>query len=132
MDKSHRDDRIEKSRVEMFLTLGPAEEEGLEHRHRVAEAGRAEEDPPHQDPVQGQHMAGQLADDPDCLEPGKPLQILLVDDQRQPMHATPDNKGPGGPVPETTEQHRQHQVAMGEELAAAIASERDVQIIPQS
>src|SRR3972149_5939018 len=43
----------------------------------------------------------------------------------------PGEKGPARPVPEAADQHRQHQVAVREEPAAAISPERDVEVVAQ-
>ena len=47
------------------------------------------------------------------------------------MQASPDDEGPVRAVPEAAEQHRQHQVDVGAELRAAVAAERNVEIVAQ-
>ncbi len=52
-------------------------------------------------------------------------------DQPCPVEGAPEHERPGGPVPEPAEQHRDHQVAVGASRAAAVAAERDVEVVAQ-
>ena len=52
-------------------------------------------------------------------------------DQDQAVVDAPEDEGPGGAVPEAAEDHREHQVAVCPQHAAAAAAERDVQVVPQ-
>jgi hypothetical protein len=54
-----------------------------------------------------------------------------MDDKSQTVQSAPNDKIPGGAMPEAAEQHRQHQVAPGEPFRTAISTERDVEIVPQ-
>jgi len=47
------------------------------------------------------------------------------------MQAAPDHKVPAGPMPESSQQHRDHQVDVGADNAFAIAPQGDIEIIPQ-
>src|SRR5436853_2909674 len=51
--------------------------------------------------------------------------------QRETVQSTPDHKCPGAAVPETTEQHRDHDVAINEPGRPAISAERNVKIIAE-
>ncbi len=47
------------------------------------------------------------------------------------MDPAPDDERPAGAVPEAADQHRQHQVAVRDHLALAVAAERDVEVVAQ-
>ena len=47
------------------------------------------------------------------------------------MQAAPDDEGPVGAVPEPPQQHGQHQVAVTVELAVAVTTQGDVEIVAQ-
>jgi len=47
------------------------------------------------------------------------------------MPGTPEHEGPGGAVPQAAEEHDGHQVDEGATPTAAVASQGDIQIIPQ-
>ena len=55
----------------------------------------------------------------------------MLDDQAGAVEGAPEHEGPGRPVPEAAEDHRDHQVAVGEQAAAAAAAERDVEVVAQ-
>ena len=52
-------------------------------------------------------------------------------DQEQPLVDAPEDEGPGRAMPEAAEDHRQHQVAVGPQRAAAAAAQRDVEVVAQ-
>src|SRR3546814_6156003 len=54
-----------------------------------------------------------------------------LDAKDQPVPRAPDEERPVRAMPETAEQHRQEQIAIGLGGAAAIAAERDVEIVAQ-
>ena len=47
------------------------------------------------------------------------------------MDRSPGDERPAGAVPESADQHRQHQVSVREEPTAAVAAERDVDVVAQ-
>ena len=55
----------------------------------------------------------------------------VLGDQHRAVEGAPEHEGPGRAVPEPAEHHRDHQVAVGEEAAAAVAAERDVEVVAQ-
>ena len=54
-----------------------------------------------------------------------------VADQEQALVDAPEHERPGRAVPEAAEDHRQHQVAVGPQRAAAAAAQRDVEVVAQ-
>src|SRR3954468_25085392 len=54
-----------------------------------------------------------------------------MDDQRYPVQTAPDHKRPRAAVPESAEQHRDHDVAIHEPRRPAISAERNVEIITE-
>ena len=55
----------------------------------------------------------------------------MIDAKVKAMQRAPDDKGPGGAVPEAAEQHRDHQVHIAQQRAMAVAAERNVEIVAQ-
>src|SRR5689334_3987878 len=51
--------------------------------------------------------------------------------EQQPVKEAPKEEGCAGAVPQTAEQHCNHQVAIGLEVAPAISPQRNIQIIPE-
>src|SRR5260370_40060969 len=47
------------------------------------------------------------------------------------MDASPDHEGPVGAVPKPTEQHGQHQILIGVEMAMPASAKRNIEVIPQ-
>ena len=54
-----------------------------------------------------------------------------MDGETRAMHGTPENKLPGGAVPETANEHGGEIVDIGACGAFAVASERDVDVVAQ-
>ena len=53
-------------------------------------------------------------------------------DQENALVDAPDHERPCGTVPEAADDHRQHQVAVVKQGAAAVAAQRDVQVIARA
>ena len=112
--------------------LTPAGEEAGEHVGGGREAVRAEEDPGEADDVE----RDQPRDDPPSagvgrLDVARPVSPSVLDDERDAVDRPPRDECPAGAVPEPADQHRQHQVAVREDLAPATAAERDVEVVAQ-
>src|SRR6185503_8836871 len=60
---------------------------------------------------------------PSAPRPLQPQQGAVV--------STPDDEVPARTMPEAPEEHRDHQIAVGAEAAAAIAAEGQVQVVAQ-
>src|SRR5262249_10225257 len=58
--------------------------------------------------------------------------IATVQNQEQSVVPAPHHEGPLRAVPETAEQHGDHQVPIGPPLAIAAAAERHVKVIAQA
>ena len=56
---------------------------------------------------------------------------VFVNDKSHTIHPAPDHKLPAGTVPETSEEHGQHQVDIGTELTLPVAPQRNIEVIPQ-
>ena len=94
-------------------------------------SGGAEENPADQGQPEGQHRARRIAPIP---------AFRMADGRRGPgarsessaaLVAAPDQEIPTGAVPQSAEQHRQHEIAVGGKAAMAAAAERDIQVIAQ-
>ena len=55
----------------------------------------------------------------------------VIDAEIGAVQRAPDDEGPGGAVPEPAEQHGDHQIDVAQHPAAAVAAERDVEIVAQ-
>ena len=108
------------------------DEDAVQVGHRRVERGRAEEHPGQADEVEGDRPVKD-AHDPPLAEALKQraAAIGVVEDERGAVHRAPDQKRPVGAVPQAAEHHRQHQIARGKQLAAAVAAERDVKVVAQ-
>ena len=73
-------------------------------------------------------MTGGDGREPSCLASGAPD---VADDLACTVEETPGEEGPVGPMPEAAEDHRDHDVAHHLGLRAPVASERDVEVVPQ-
>ena len=47
------------------------------------------------------------------------------------MEGAPEHEGPGRPVPQPAEQHREQEVHVGARLPPAVSAERDVEVVAQ-
>ena len=47
------------------------------------------------------------------------------------MQEAPDHKCPGRAVPQSAQQHRQHQIAIGQQRTTAIAAQADIEVVTQ-
>src|SRR5260370_40507717 len=47
------------------------------------------------------------------------------------MDASPNHESPVGAVPKPTQQHGQHQILIGVEMAMPASTKRDIEVIPQ-
>src|SRR3954466_3741650 len=54
-----------------------------------------------------------------------------MDDQGEAMQSAPDHKSPGAAVPQSAEQHRDHDVAVNEPGGSLVSPERNVKIIAE-
>ena len=63
-------------------------------------------------------------------KPGRPRHQRSTH-ERRPVDSAPDDERPAGAVPEPADEHREHEVAVREERAAAVAAERDVEVVAQ-
>src|SRR3954463_5509617 len=54
-----------------------------------------------------------------------------MDDQGDPVEPAPDHKRPGAPMPQASEEHRDHDVAINKPGPSPVSTERDVKIIAQ-
>src|SRR3954453_14691988 len=54
-----------------------------------------------------------------------------VHDERRTVQSAPDYKSPGAAVPQSAEQHRDHDVAVNEPGGSPVSPERNVKIIAQ-
>src|SRR5262245_43787734 len=55
----------------------------------------------------------------------------MVHDQIDAVQPAPDDKQPAGAVPQAADQHHQQKIQVSPETAAAVAAERDVQVVAQ-
>src|ERR1039458_4438474 len=51
--------------------------------------------------------------------------------QARPVKGAPEHECPGGTVPESAQDHREHQVAIGKQPPPAVAAERDIEKVAQ-
>src|ERR1700693_4732116 len=96
----------------------------------VSKCGCAEKDPAERDePKRNQR--------PKRIEPQRRLFLKFpaphhaFDTEQRAMIAAPDDEVPACAVPQSSEQHRQHQISVGSEAAVAVSAQRNVQIIAQ-
>src|SRR5262245_49375030 len=54
-----------------------------------------------------------------------------MNDQEGAMEAAPDHERPGCTMPETAQQHGEHQVDVSPERAPSVSSERNIEVILQ-
>ena len=95
---------------------------------------------PEEDPAQANEMEGD--DHPDHAPSGRHLgprlpergpaaHHELMDGQRDPMQGAPKDETDRRPVPQSAQEHRDHQVRVGAEAPLAVAAQRDVEVILQ-
>src|SRR5438045_465730 len=58
-----------------------------------------------------------------------PVRPNPMDDQGDTMQTTPDHEGPGAAMPEASEEHRDHDVAIDKPGRPAISTQRYVEVI---
>ena len=116
-------------------------DDGEDHGH--AEQGRRsprpeplDEVPEHADALGSEHDPSEdhevEGDEP--AQPSRRSEFALdrmIDDQADAVKGSPDDKRPRGAVPESTEDHGDHQVSVGKEARAPAAAEGDVKEIAQ-
>lgn len=89
---------------------------------------------PEPDPGKGDKIKGD-EDLPDVNENillvlvGAYLLPQLINDQTYTVQPAPDDKLHVGPVPQTSQQHRDHQVNVGPPLTLSVTADRDIQVI---
>ena len=103
----------------------------LDRLHRVG----TENQPSEGDQVKGENDAQEAYHGVHILAqhlcPGDKRKPHLVQGQCHTVQRTPQYKADGGTVPQTTQQHRDEQVKVGAQLAFAVASQRDVEVVSQ-
>ena len=125
-------DRGEHAAGDERRRLAPGGEQPDDEIPRVGERVRAEEDPREADDLEGHEaMPRAAAARPRPLDEPRPLPPPALDDERGAVDPAPDDERPAGAVPEPADEHRQHQVAVREERPAAVAAERDVEVVAQ-
>ena len=118
--------------VRIGRPTGPEAEHRAEHAPGVVEVVRAEE---HPGDVHQRIRQDAQEQPPGPRFPQRELAPGLLHeplaDQEQPVQSAPDDKRPGGAVPQAAEQHRQHQVDVGAARALAVAAQRHVEVVAQ-
>lgn len=127
-----QDDKGEKSSAG-HGNPGEVEEHGRQKGDDLRHGVGAEQEPAqandmeHENPLQ----EGQPGGSGCGLLAGEERGNKAVDDEDGSLIGAPEYKRPGGAMPETAQQHGEHEIAVGMEGAMAIAAEGNVHIVPQ-
>ena len=112
--------------------LAPGGEQPDDEIPRVGERVRPEEDPGEADDLErDEAMPRPPAARPRALDEARPAAPPALDDERGAVDPAPDDERPAGAVPEAADEHRQHEVAIREQRPAAVAAERDVEVVAE-
>ena len=110
--------------------LTPSREEPAEHLPGGCERVRAEEDPREAHEVErDEARAPRMPGRGPRLHVAGSRASPAATDESQAVEPAPDDERPRRAVPEPAEQHRQHDVPIGEDRAPAVAAERDVDVV---
>ena len=122
----HRDHDQEHER-QRHQRRRPGQPQAAEHVEGGGEIGRPEEHP-----CDADHMEGHEPCRPrGHTEAAEALAPPALRRQRAAVDPAPDQERPRRAVPEPAEQHRDHDVAERPEPPAAVAAERDVEVVAQ-
>ena len=110
-------------------------EQPAEHVEGARQAGRPEEHPRQAHDVEGdgppdeapKRRVGRLGQ----AEGGAAVGHQPLDDETHAVDATPHHERPRRAVPQAADQHREHEVAVRVPPTAAVAAERDVEVVAQ-
>ena len=105
-------------------------EDGLEHIECIAERLRPEEHPRHVHEEEG-HEDRRDVPKHNRIVRDAAASRELVDDEVAAVERTPHDEVPRSAVPQPTQEHREHEVAVGGEVRPPVAAERDVQVVAQ-
>ena len=128
------DHRIARDELREDLRMESGEDTRQDLARRLHRVG------PEEDPAQANEMEGD--DHPKHAPRGRHLRSRLpeawptahhklMDRQRNPMQGAPQDETDRRPVPQSAQEHRDHQVRVGTETALSVAAQRDVEIILQ-
>src|ERR1700722_13995801 len=114
--------------------LPPGGEEPFDHLCCTREGVGAEEDPREADDVerhQPSYPPGGGSVPAHAARGAPPVVDESLAGEPSAVDPAPRDERPGGAMPEAPQQHRHHQVPIREEPPAAIAAERDVEVVPK-
>jgi len=122
------DDLRDHRGVEVVENLVKHQLDGL---HRLG----AEHQPPQTDEVEREEDAGRAAPPVHPVARGLGARHdrhpELVQRQRRAVQRAPEDEADGGAVPQSAQQHRDEQVAVGAQFAFAVAAQRNVEVVAQ-